>query len=195
VRAELRKQVLPVLLKLYREDADAGIHGAVAWALRPDRQGMQLRPLLDWGEAKAIPAYDDDLKSRLREQRATTVAGQLGALAGGSAWQALTAPCWAQLPRTVPGAQGEDVNGPGPPPDGGGRTAAFPQGSAGHRARPAPERAVALAAHRPALRHRDQDGDRGTGPALPQGAPRAETAGGWRRRGGRRARPPFLVSG
>jgi hypothetical protein len=37
--AEQRTQLLPLLLKWYREDADAGVHGAIDWLLRHGKEG------------------------------------------------------------------------------------------------------------------------------------------------------------
>src|SRR5207249_2865302 len=59
VRAPLTRK----LLAWYRDDPDAGIHGAIDWLLRHGKEGPVARPL-DWGQAKELQRIEDGLKRR-----------------------------------------------------------------------------------------------------------------------------------
>jgi formylglycine-generating enzyme required for sulfatase activity len=71
-RAGLVKQ----LLGWYRNDADAGIHGAIDWLLRHGKEGPANR-LLDWAQAKALAQIDEELATRLRAERLGVIAGSV----------------------------------------------------------------------------------------------------------------------
>jgi formylglycine-generating enzyme required for sulfatase activity/tRNA A-37 threonylcarbamoyl transferase component Bud32 len=58
--ASLRASLTPRLLDWYRNDPDPGIHGAIDWLLRHDRQGPNPREL-SWGQPAALEAADNDL--------------------------------------------------------------------------------------------------------------------------------------
>jgi formylglycine-generating enzyme required for sulfatase activity/tRNA A-37 threonylcarbamoyl transferase component Bud32 len=45
------------LLEWYRQDRDAGVHGAIDWLLRHGKEGPAARPL-DWGHAKELDKID-----------------------------------------------------------------------------------------------------------------------------------------
>jgi formylglycine-generating enzyme required for sulfatase activity len=64
---EVRDPLVPRLLDWYRQDQDAGIHGAIDWLLRHDREGDQPRPL-DWGLAarQALQQIDAELAGASR---------------------------------------------------------------------------------------------------------------------------------
>jgi formylglycine-generating enzyme required for sulfatase activity len=64
----LRAELTPRLLNWYRNDPDAGIHGAVDWLLRHNRQGPNSREL-DWGQATALEAVDADLAGKTPGER------------------------------------------------------------------------------------------------------------------------------
>jgi formylglycine-generating enzyme required for sulfatase activity len=70
VRAPLVKQ----LLDWYRDDADAGIHGAIDWLLRRGKEGPADRPL-DWGQARELSRIDEELTARLRAEPARAERG------------------------------------------------------------------------------------------------------------------------
>jgi formylglycine-generating enzyme required for sulfatase activity len=76
--AEMRQRLVPRLLAWYRDDPDAGLHGAIDWLLRHGKEGKDDRPL-DWAQAKALQQIDEDLAARLRGVRAAVVAGRVGA--------------------------------------------------------------------------------------------------------------------
>jgi formylglycine-generating enzyme required for sulfatase activity len=52
-----------LLLRWYANDADPGIHGAIAWLLGP-RQIDQWTPGVDWGKAASIASVDRSLTSK-----------------------------------------------------------------------------------------------------------------------------------
>jgi len=58
-----RESLTQKLLTWYRDDPDAGIHGAIDWLLRHRQEGPTARPLA-WGQAKALQQLDDELKRR-----------------------------------------------------------------------------------------------------------------------------------
>jgi formylglycine-generating enzyme required for sulfatase activity/tRNA A-37 threonylcarbamoyl transferase component Bud32 len=59
VRALLVKK----LLSWYRDDPDAGIHGAIDWLLRHRTEGPLLRRL-DWGQAKELESIDNEMAGK-----------------------------------------------------------------------------------------------------------------------------------
>jgi formylglycine-generating enzyme required for sulfatase activity len=61
--AEVRGPLTQKLLTWYRDDPDPGIHGAIDWLLRHNREGPAPRAL-DWGQAAALRKIDDELKRR-----------------------------------------------------------------------------------------------------------------------------------
>jgi formylglycine-generating enzyme required for sulfatase activity len=61
--AELRRPLVEKLLACYRDEADPGLHGAIDWLLRHDREGKTKRPL-DWGRADALRRIDAELRRR-----------------------------------------------------------------------------------------------------------------------------------
>jgi formylglycine-generating enzyme required for sulfatase activity len=61
--ASVRKPLTEKLLAWYRDDPDAGVHGAIDWLLRHDKEGMEKRPL-SWGQSKALKKVDEELKWR-----------------------------------------------------------------------------------------------------------------------------------
>ncbi|MCI0463375.1 MAG: SUMF1/EgtB/PvdO family nonheme iron enzyme, partial [Gemmataceae bacterium] len=65
---EVRSPLVERLLRWYREDPDPGIHGAVDWLLRHGKEGKAARPL-DWGQAKALEAIDQERTGRPPEGR------------------------------------------------------------------------------------------------------------------------------
>jgi formylglycine-generating enzyme required for sulfatase activity len=73
--AEERKQLLPLLLKWYREDADAGVHGAIDWLLRHGKEGPAGRKV-DWAAAKALEQIDRELRGLPAAGRGWYVNGQ-----------------------------------------------------------------------------------------------------------------------
>jgi formylglycine-generating enzyme required for sulfatase activity len=63
VTDELRRRVVELLLPWYRDDPDAGIHGAIDWLLRHAWEGPDRRRL-DWGQARALAQIDRELRRR-----------------------------------------------------------------------------------------------------------------------------------
>jgi formylglycine-generating enzyme required for sulfatase activity len=63
VPGDLRQRLVRRLLQWYRDDPDAGLHGAIDWLLRHRQEGPAARPL-DWGETKAL----DEIDNRLERQ-------------------------------------------------------------------------------------------------------------------------------
>jgi serine/threonine protein kinase/formylglycine-generating enzyme required for sulfatase activity len=53
----VRAPLVPLLLRWYRDDPDPGIHGAVDWLLRHDREGPAPRKC-DWGQGSAVRQID-----------------------------------------------------------------------------------------------------------------------------------------
>jgi formylglycine-generating enzyme required for sulfatase activity/tRNA A-37 threonylcarbamoyl transferase component Bud32 len=58
--AAVRGPLVKKLLDWYREDPDAGIHGAIDWLLRHGKEGPANRPL-DWGCAKELERIDGEI--------------------------------------------------------------------------------------------------------------------------------------
>jgi formylglycine-generating enzyme required for sulfatase activity/tRNA A-37 threonylcarbamoyl transferase component Bud32 len=61
VSPPLRQRLVRTLLAWYRDDPDAGIHGAIDWLLRHDREGTEARPLA-WGQARELQRIDETLR-------------------------------------------------------------------------------------------------------------------------------------
>ncbi len=61
--AAMRGPLVKKLLAWYRDDADAGIHGAIDWLLRHGKEGPVARPL-DWGCAKELERIDKELAGK-----------------------------------------------------------------------------------------------------------------------------------
>ena len=55
--------LIPRLLRLYRDDPDAGVHSAIDWLLRHGRQGLMDRPL-DWKQGIGLRVIDEELAGR-----------------------------------------------------------------------------------------------------------------------------------
>jgi formylglycine-generating enzyme required for sulfatase activity len=111
VPSPLRQRLLPVLRKWYRDDPDAGIHGAIDWLLRHDKEGPEQRPL-DWRQATEVKQFDDSQAARVRAGRAAAVAGQVAVLSGGSVpVLAALAPWWPRLGQEASPGQTWYVNG------------------------------------------------------------------------------------
>src|SRR5438874_1381517 len=68
-----RERLAATLLRWYRDDPDLGVHAAVGWLLRHDREGITPRPL-NWGLARALEQIDREAAERTR-------AGQVAAVA------------------------------------------------------------------------------------------------------------------
>jgi formylglycine-generating enzyme required for sulfatase activity/tRNA A-37 threonylcarbamoyl transferase component Bud32 len=66
---EVRRPLTARMLRWYRDDPDAGAHGAIDWLLRHGREGPHLRPL-GWGQAAALDRIDDVLRRRDPDDRA-----------------------------------------------------------------------------------------------------------------------------
>jgi formylglycine-generating enzyme required for sulfatase activity len=64
----LRRPLISKLLGWYRDDPDAGIHGAIDWLLRYGRQGEITRKL-DWRQADRLVEIDRNLAGRPTERR------------------------------------------------------------------------------------------------------------------------------
>lgn len=59
-----RSALVARLLRLYRDDPDAGVHSAVDWLLRHGRAGM-LERALDWNQGEALRTIDRQLAGAL----------------------------------------------------------------------------------------------------------------------------------
>ena len=59
----LRERLLPRLRDWYRDDPDAGVHGAIGWLLGHGTEGPELRRI-DWGQTDALHALDKTLIGR-----------------------------------------------------------------------------------------------------------------------------------
>jgi formylglycine-generating enzyme required for sulfatase activity/tRNA A-37 threonylcarbamoyl transferase component Bud32 len=80
---ELRRQLTSKLIEWYRNDPDAGLHGAIDWLLRHDKEGPEKRKL-NWGGRKDLEQIDAELAAQSRVWRvALTLGGPLVALASG----------------------------------------------------------------------------------------------------------------
>jgi formylglycine-generating enzyme required for sulfatase activity len=66
--AAVRVPLVKKLLAWYRDDPDAGIHGAIDWLLRHGEEGPVPR-LLDWGQGKALERIDRELARASRERQ------------------------------------------------------------------------------------------------------------------------------
>jgi formylglycine-generating enzyme required for sulfatase activity len=74
--AEVRGPLVKRLLGWYRDDPDAGTHGAIDWLLRHGKEGREDRPL-DWGRSKELERIDRELARRDPDgQRGWYVNGQ-----------------------------------------------------------------------------------------------------------------------
>jgi formylglycine-generating enzyme required for sulfatase activity/predicted Ser/Thr protein kinase len=70
-----RARLVPQLLAWYRDDPDAGIHGAIDWLLRHGKEGPVPRKL-DWGQAEALQRIDRERENKPPQQRRWYVNGQ-----------------------------------------------------------------------------------------------------------------------
>jgi hypothetical protein len=61
--AAVRGPLVKKLLGWYRDDPDAGIHGAIDWLLRHGKEGPLDRPL-DWTQAKELERIDKELSGK-----------------------------------------------------------------------------------------------------------------------------------
>ena len=59
----VREPLVKKLLAWYRDDLDAGIHGAIDWLLRHGKEGPDKRPL-DWGQGKELERIDQELAKK-----------------------------------------------------------------------------------------------------------------------------------
>jgi formylglycine-generating enzyme required for sulfatase activity len=75
VSAQLRQRLVRRLLLWYRDEADAGLHGAIDWLLRHAKEGQDDRPL-NWGQGKALQQIDEELAGQRRADRGWYVNGQ-----------------------------------------------------------------------------------------------------------------------
>src|SRR5262249_54798446 len=57
-----REEILPLLLKWYREHPDPGLHSAIDWLLRHGHEGARTRKL-DWDQAAALEKIDRALRN------------------------------------------------------------------------------------------------------------------------------------
>jgi formylglycine-generating enzyme required for sulfatase activity len=64
----VRTPLVQKLLEWYRDDPDAGIHGAIDWLLRHGKEGPVNRRL-DWGQAKELERIDRELAEASRGQK------------------------------------------------------------------------------------------------------------------------------
>jgi formylglycine-generating enzyme required for sulfatase activity len=93
----IRKLLAEKLLEWYRDDPDAGLHGAIDWLLGHDKEGEEERPL-KWGQAKVLQQINDDQAARTRAGRVAAVAGQVAMRSGGGMpLLAVLAPSWTLL--------------------------------------------------------------------------------------------------
>ena len=88
--AEVRQPLTSKLLHWYRHDPDPGIHGAIDWLLRHDREGPNPRPL-DWKQAQQLRQLDEELKrppggalGRLRPPKMPPLAAPLTRIVAGT---------------------------------------------------------------------------------------------------------------
>jgi formylglycine-generating enzyme required for sulfatase activity len=56
----VREPLVENLLGWYRDDPDAGVHGAIDWLLRQGKEGPRNRPL-DWKQGKELERIDEEL--------------------------------------------------------------------------------------------------------------------------------------
>ncbi len=144
--AAVRGPLVKKLLGWYREDPDAGIHGAIDWLLRHGKEGPVNRPL-DWGCAKQLERIDKELAGK---------------------------PPHAPPLRFGEGAgEGSMVRQrPGPDLHANPRPSGVPHGLALVRAGSLRQRKAAPAGDPAELRDHDQAGGRGAVAAIPEGPPR-----------------------
>ena len=64
----LRKPLASQLLSIYRNDPDPGVHSAIDWLLRHDKQGLADRSL-DWDQAEALRLIDEQLAGQAPANR------------------------------------------------------------------------------------------------------------------------------
>jgi len=62
-----RKALVSRLLTLYRQDPDAGVHSAVDWLLRHNRQGLTDRKL-DWQEGTQLSGIDREMAGQVHKE-------------------------------------------------------------------------------------------------------------------------------
>ncbi|MCI0464805.1 MAG: bifunctional serine/threonine-protein kinase/formylglycine-generating enzyme family protein [Gemmataceae bacterium] len=65
---EERGKLVPLLVRWYRDDPDAGVHAAIDWLLRPGKRGPEARKL-DWGQARALANIDSELAGQAPGKR------------------------------------------------------------------------------------------------------------------------------
>jgi serine/threonine protein kinase/formylglycine-generating enzyme required for sulfatase activity len=65
---EVRQPVAELLLRWYLEHPDAGIHGAIEWLLRHDKEGPEPRKC-DWGKTKELERIDRERQGKPAEKR------------------------------------------------------------------------------------------------------------------------------
>jgi formylglycine-generating enzyme required for sulfatase activity len=63
VPADLRARLVPRLLGWYRTDPDPGLHGAIDWLLRHNKEGPEPRKL-DWKQAATLRQADEELRGQ-----------------------------------------------------------------------------------------------------------------------------------
>jgi formylglycine-generating enzyme required for sulfatase activity len=80
--AKERTPLVKRLLLWYRDDPNAGVHGAIDWLLRHGQEGPDKRPL-DWGQAKALRLIDEELAAEARARPLVAAAGPVGAAGAG----------------------------------------------------------------------------------------------------------------
>jgi formylglycine-generating enzyme required for sulfatase activity len=92
---EQRQAWLPRLLEWYRDDPDAGIHGAVAWLLGHAAEGPRPRKI-DWGAADDLWRIDQERKGKPLQGRGWLVneAGQTFAVLPGPVKFVMGSPFW-----------------------------------------------------------------------------------------------------
>lgn len=74
ISLQQRKEIAGYLLTVYRSDPDAGIHSAVDWLLRHDRQGMEDRALA-WKQGPSLQKIDSLLADNLPGEKNWYVSG------------------------------------------------------------------------------------------------------------------------
>jgi formylglycine-generating enzyme required for sulfatase activity len=63
IKESVKKRLVVTLLRWYRDDPDAGIHGAIDWLFRYTRQGNASRKF-DWGQTAALRRIDAELSGK-----------------------------------------------------------------------------------------------------------------------------------
>ena len=110
VPREVRERWIPKLLAMYRTDPDAGIHAALDWLLRPEKDGPKPRPLA-WGQRSRLEEIDTAFKIQRRAERAAAAAEQLSSTA--FLLDFARAPSWTELADRRPKDRRWFVNGQG----------------------------------------------------------------------------------